>query len=265
MIPFSEITLGAIEAARLGGEIVKKGFHSSFFIRNKEGQNNLVTEYDLASEKRIISFIKTKFPSHQIVAEESGGNLSSESIQWIIDPIDGTSNFAHGIPTFSISIGVRQKNTLITGVVYHPLTDELFVAEKNKGAFLNDKKISISSTESLEEAFIAFELPYNLQTNPHHIIDRIQLFLQKGCSLQRTGSSALDLAYLACGRYDAFFSNGLGAWDCAAGILLVEEAGGAIASWDKTPFSLATTQNALIAANKKIMIPLQEIFFQEIS
>lgn len=225
---FSEITKGAIEAALEAGKILKKGFNTSFEITKKEGVHNLVTTFDLKSEKCIISFINENFKDHSILSEEKGKIKKSAEFEWIIDPLDGTVNFAHSIPFFAVSIGVTKNSNIISGVIYNPMLDEMFVAEKSKGSFLNGKKIHVTEQKDIFDSFVATGFPYNLNDNPENCIDNFTKIAKLGLPIRRLGSASLDLAYVASGRFDIFWENILKPWDVAAGILLVEEAGGKI-------------------------------------
>jgi myo-inositol-1(or 4)-monophosphatase len=229
---FSDKTLIAIEAALQAGEILRQGYGTSFSITQKEGKHNLVTEYDHKAEKSILTFLKTHVPDSHFLAEESGATGIISDTLWIIDPLDGTVNFAHQIPVFSVSIALEKKGELFCGVVYQPITQELFVAEKGKGAYLNGKPLKISTIDNLADSILATGFPYNTHENPHHCIDHFVDILRLGIPIRRMGSAAIDLAYTAAGRYEGYFEVGLAPWDCAAGILLVEEAGGIISTWD---------------------------------
>jgi len=247
-----KLTKCAVESALKAGEILKKGFGTSFEISSKEGKNNLVTEYDKLSEQTIIEYIKSIFPGHVFLAEESGktGNLSKDIVRWIIDPLDGTVNFAHGLPIFSISIAAELNGEILTGVVYHPLLDELFVAKKGGGAYLNDKKIIVSDNEILDSAFLVTGFPYNVNQNPCGCIDQFVSIIQQGIPVRRLGSAALDLAYVAAGRFDGFWEISLNPWDVAAGILLVEEAGGKVTQYSGEKYWI--DKDTILATNGRI-------------
>ncbi len=244
-INFSPMTLTAIEAALQAGELLRKGFGSKFSIHSKEGIHNLVTEYDHASEKLLINYLLSHFPNHCFLSEECG-EIGKGEVQWIIDPLDGTVNFAHGIPVFSISIGARKKGKLLLGVIYQPITHELFAAETGKGSFLNGKRIQVSSTNSLQKAFLATGFPYNLASNPHHCIEHFVDILRLGIPIRRMGSAAIDMAYVAAGRFDGYFEVSLAPWDCAAGLVLVQEAGGISTNWRGENFSLDAFEAPLV-------------------
>lgn len=235
----SHITLIAIEAALLAGELLRQGFGTHFSISSKEGRHNLVTEYDHLSEKTIIAFLKQHVPGSYFLAEESGATgKDTGGTLWIIDPLDGTVNFAHQIPFFSVSIGVQSEGKVVSGVVYQPITHELFVAETGKGAFLNGQQLRVSEVRRLEMAILATGFPYDLAKNPFHCIDHFVDILKLGIPVRRMGCASIDLAYTAAGRFDGFFEVELGPWDVAAGKLLVEEAGGKVTHWDKERFDI---------------------------
>ena len=242
----------AIEAAKEAGKFLKKNLGKVRDIQLKEGQEkNLVTEIDKRSEEIIIRIIKRHFQNHDILAEESGKDPSSRSdYRWIIDPLDGTTNFTHGFPVFCVSIAVEYRGEIIVGVIYDPNFDELFIAERGKGAYLNKKRIAVSSINSLNKSLLVTGFPYNIVENPNHAIDHFINFLMKAQAVRRMGSAAIDLAYVAAGRYDGFWEVALNPWDMAAGVLLVTEAGGTITDFHANAFSIYKPEmlatNALI-------------------
>jgi myo-inositol-1(or 4)-monophosphatase len=239
----SHLTLTAIEAALLAGEILRQGFGSHFSISSKEGRHNLVTEYDLKAEKAILEFLSAHSPGSTFLAEESGATgKDTGGVLWIVDPLDGTVNFAHQIPFFSVSIAAQMDGKIVSGVVYQPITHELFVAELGKGAFLDGQKLRVSEVRHLEGAILATGFPYNLAKNPFHCIDHFVDILKLGIPIRRMGSAAIDLAYTAAGRFDGFFEVELSPWDIAAGKLLVEEAGGRVTHWNKGNFDIHSHQ-----------------------
>lgn len=243
---FSDVTQIAIEAALQAGEILQQGFGTHFSVASKEGRHNLVTEYDHRSEKHILQFISSKVKDSEFLAEESGlTGKKTSGLLWIVDPLDGTVNFAHQIPFFSVSIGLEKEGEIFLGVVYQPIFKELFVAEKGKGAFLNGKRLSVTKTSDLHHAIMATGFPYNLHQNPDASIEPFITMLRTGSPLRRLGSAALDLSYVAAGRFDLFFESSLAPWDVAAGKLLVEEAGGRLSQWDNHPFELKSDQSIL--------------------
>jgi myo-inositol-1(or 4)-monophosphatase len=229
---FSFLTIQAIEAAKEAASYIKSQFGLIHTVEEKEGKHNIVTECDKQSEEMIISHLRKQFPSHGFLAEERGEQNRSTEMLWVIDPLDGTVNFFRGIPHFAISIAACQGTDIVLGVIMHPLTGECFVAEKGKGAFHNNKRLHVSSTEHIDAALIATGFPYNVDENPMQCIESISYFLHRGNHIRRMGAASLDLAYIAAGHFDAYFETNLKPWDVAAGILLVEEAQGKISRWD---------------------------------
>jgi myo-inositol-1(or 4)-monophosphatase len=247
---FNALTVIAMEAALQAGDILRDGFGTTFEIHTKPGDHNLVTEYDVKSEKSIIEFITQTTPNSRFLAEESGNTGPSKNrITWIIDPLDGSVNFAQHIPVFSVSIAVEKEGQVIAGVVLQPMTHELFVAERGKGAFLNGKKIEVSATKTLKDSVLATGFPYNLSQNPAHCIEHFMDILKAGIPIRRLGSAAIDLAYTAAGRFDGYFEVSLSAWDCAAGKLILEEAGGRMTTWEDKPFDIRSG-HTILATNK---------------
>jgi myo-inositol-1(or 4)-monophosphatase len=236
-----------LEATRAGAAEIMRFFHQSFSISNKEGVNNLVTEADHASEKAIIAVIRKAFPDHQILAEESGKLVQDSTYKWIIDPIDGTVNFAQGIPINCVSIGVEYEGEIILGAVYNPHLNEFFVAEKGKGATLNDKPIRVSEKTETIKSCLVTGFPYTYINEPNGPIEVFERFVRKGVSVRRLGSAAIDLCWVACGRFDGFFEQKLEAWDSAAGYLIVEEAGGKVTDFAGQKYSVY--QHKLLATN----------------
>jgi len=225
----------AKEAALEAGALLKQGFKTTYDIQAKEGQHNLVTEYDFSSQKLIIDLIKGHFPHHHFIAEEENiQDTPSDEIIWIIDPLDGTVNFAHGIPFFSVSIAAARGEQLLAGAVYNPLLDELFLAEHGGGAYLNGERLAVTDQSSFEKAIFATGFPYNVGENPLHCIERFAKMVNLGIPIRRLGVASLDLAFVAAGRFDVFWEVGLEPWDMAAGKLLVEEAGGKVSLYDGT-------------------------------
>lgn len=229
----------AIEAARDAGQILLEKFGRNIAI-TKKGDINLVTEADLASEALIIERIKSYYPKHSILAEEAGEAViigDGTTWKWIIDPLDGTTNYAHGYPCFCVTIALEHDGEIVLGVTFDPTRDELFAAERGRGASLNNKPIRVSGTEDLGNALIVTGFPYDIQQRDdfaRHLTD----VLLKSRGVRRDGSAAIDMAYVACGRFDGFWEEGLNPWDVAAGVLLIEEAGGQVSYYDGTTFSV---------------------------
>ena len=229
----------AIETAREAGQILLEKFGRKINI-SKKGDIDLVTEADLASEKAIIERIKSHYPKHSILAEESGEAIvagGDSSWKWIVDPLDGTTNFAHGYPCWCVTLALEHDGEIVVGVTFDPTRDELFAAEKGKGATLNNKPIRVSETEKLSEALIITGFPYDFKQR-EDFAKHLTEFLLKSRGVRRDGSAAIDMAYVACGRFDGFWEEGLNPWDVAAGVLLIEEAGGRVSYYDDSKFSV---------------------------
>ena len=225
--------LGIVEGiAREAGLVLMDGYGNVRQIQQK-GVIDLVTEFDKRSEEVIISSIEKEFPAHAILAEESGRNRTISEFQWVIDPLDGTTNFAHGIPIFSVSIGLLKNNAPILGVVYDPFRHEMFSAELGSGAFLNQRRISVSSQTDLGQAVISTGFPYDLRTNPRNNLAQFSQFQLRTQAVRHLGSAALDCAWTAMGRLDGYWEFGVKPWDVGAGALLVREAGGRVTSVDE--------------------------------
>ncbi len=248
----------AIETAREAGQILLEKFGRKINV-SKKGNTNLVTEADLASEKYIIEKIKSYYPKHSILAEESGASdeRNGNAWKWIIDPLDGTTNFAHGYPCWCVTLAVEYKDEIVFGVTFDPTRDEIFAAEKGQGATLNGRKIQVSETEKLGEALLVTGFPYDA-TERENFARHFTEFTHKARGIRRDGSAAIDMAYVACGRFDGFWEEGLNAWDVAAGVLLIEEAGGRVSYYDDSPFSIYAppicADNGLIHAEMLVVL-----------
>lgn len=253
-----ELLKCAKDAALLSGSIIKEGFGTSFKIENKEGKNNLVTEYDRLSEEAIINKITSQYPDHKFLAEESGksGFQNSDNIRWLIDPLDGTVNFAHQLPIFSVSIAAELNKELLVGVIYNPILDELFYAKKGGGAFMNGLPIKVSETTSLESSFLVTGFPYNVDKDPGYCVEQFISIIRRGIPIRRLGSAALDLAYVANGRFDGFWEIELKPWDVAAGVLLVREAGGLVTQYNNDHYWVEDL--SMLATNGKIHNEISE-------
>lgn len=241
----------ALQVALQSGEMLRKKFGTGIEISSKEGKHNLVTECDKASEKMIIETIHKSFPHHAILAEESGASAHKNEVVWIIDPLDGTVNFAHSIPVFCVSIAVAIEGKVVSGVVYQPMTHEMFFAEKGKGGFLNGTKLNVSETSSLEKAILSTGFPYNVDENPLNCIETFAKLTRLGIPIRRLGSAAIDLSYVAAGRFDAYWEVSLHPWDVAAGQLILEEAGGKVTDYSGKPRSLFST-DPILSSNGKL-------------
>lgn len=239
-----------INAVKAGAAEITRFFNSEFIISHKEGVNNLVTEADHASEKAIMEVIKKQFPDHHILSEEAGEIRMDSEYKWIIDPIDGTVNFAHGIPLNCVSIGVEHNGMIVMAAVYNPHLDELFFAEKGKGATLNDKTIRVSEQTQTIRACLVTGFPYTYINIPNGPLEIFERFIRKGIPVRRLGSAAIDLCWVAAGRFDGFYEHKLEPWDSAAGYLIVEEAGGKVTDLDGNLFS--PYQHRILATNGRI-------------
>ncbi|MCK5450154.1 MAG: inositol monophosphatase [Candidatus Omnitrophica bacterium] len=240
----------AMEAALKAGKYALKRLDGVKEISQKDGVNNLVTDVDRLSEKMIIDHIHKIFPSHSILAEESGEHDGKGEFKWIIDPLDGTTNYAHGFPVFCVSIGViGADGKSKIGVVYDPSRNEIFYAEEGGGAFLNKKNIRVSTKESVQESLIATGFAYSLEGKVSSI-DYFRTILNHAQAVRRAGSAAIDLCYVACGRFDGFWEMGLSPWDTAAGYLIVKEAGGSITTLDGMDFNIFSKE--IISTNSRI-------------
>jgi myo-inositol-1(or 4)-monophosphatase len=241
----------AIQTAREAGQLLAERLGSILKVHNK-GEIELLTESDLASERLIIDRIKTFHPRHAILAEESGetetGNLaeSKGEWKWIIDPLDGTTNYAHGYPCFCVSIALEHNGVLELGVIYDPMRDEMFTAERGQGAALNGRRISVSEIDNLNRALLCTGFPYDVRERSE-FTRHFASFIMNAQAVRRDGAAAIDLAYVACGRFDGFWEEGLKPWDLAAGVLMIEEAGGKVTNYDGSPFSVY--QPPILASN----------------
>lgn len=246
-----------IEAVNAGAAELQRFFNGTFKITNKEGINNPVTEADHASEKAIIEVIQKTYPDHFLLTEESGEIKTDSEYKWIIDPIDGTINFANGIPICCVSIGVEKAGEMILGAVYNPLMNEFFFAEKDMGATLNGNKISVSSKTSVINSCLVTGFPYTYLDSPNGPLQVFEKLVRQGIPVRRLGSAALDLCWTAAGRFDGFYEHKLQAWDSAAGFLIVQEAGGTVTGFDGKDYS--PYQPGIIATNGKIHTELLDI------
>lgn len=239
-----------LKATEAGAKELQRFFNGDFKITNKEGINNPVTEADHASEKAIFEIIKNDFPDHFILSEEAGEIKMDSDYKWIIDPIDGTINFANGIPICCVSIGLEHNGKIVMGAVYNPLMHEFYFAEKGSGAFLNDKKITVSNKTKVVESCLVTGFPYTYLDTPNGPLQVFEKLIRKGVPVRRLGSAAIDLCWVAAGRFDGFYEHKLQAWDSAAGFLMVEEAGGKITDFKGNYYSVY--QPHLLATNGKI-------------
>ena len=233
-----EIREAAVKAAREAGRILRERLGTTIAVEYK-GDVDLVTEVDRRAEEVVVGFLRDNFPDHGILAEEGGGRESARGARWIIDPLDGTTNYAHGFPFFCVSIAFEDAGRVICGVVYDPVRDELFAAERGRGAQLNGSALKVSTTGDLSRALLATGFPYDIRTSSDNNLDHFARFAVRAQAIRRAGSAALDLSYVACGRFDGFWELKLRPWDVAAASLIVTEAGGRVSDFRGGPFTLS--------------------------
>jgi myo-inositol-1(or 4)-monophosphatase len=231
--------------AREAGAIVRAGW-GTLHAPERKGRIDLVTEYDRRSEALLLERIGARFPDHAVLAEESGAHAGA-AVRWLIDPLDGTTNFAHNYPFFCVSVAAEAGGELIAGAVYDPVRDELFSAARGGGATLNAAPIRVSRIGLVEDALLVTGFPYSVREHPEAILPLFEAFLMRAQGVRRDGSAALNLCYLACGRFDGFWEGHLSPWDMAAGVLLVREAGGRVTDYAGGPFRLEGRQ--ILASN----------------
>lgn len=224
----------AVAIARQAGALVAERFELAHTETHKGHAHNLVTETDQASEALIVAELTRRFPDHSIHAEE-GGSAERGAMVWVVDPLDGTNNYAHGFPMFAVNLAAMHGNDVLAGVTYDPLRDELFTARRGGGAFLNGRPLAVSTRDTLAESLVATGFPYDKATNPDNNIAQFAAVTPHVRGIRRGGSAALDLAYVAAGRLEAYWERGTHAWDVAPGILLVTEAGGRVTDYDGLP------------------------------
>jgi myo-inositol-1(or 4)-monophosphatase len=225
----------AVKAARRAGSVINRAsFDLDKLTVERKAQNDFVSEVDRVAEQAIIQVLREAYPQHSILAEESGASNTdgtASDYQWIIDPLDGTTNFLHGFPQYCVSIGLSVKGVVQHGVVFDPVRNDLFTASKGGGAFLNDRRVRVAKTINLKDALLGTGFPYKEFAHFDKYLEVFKEMTQKSAGIRRPGAAALDLAYVACGRFDGFWEMGLNPWDVAAGGLLVQEAGGLIANF----------------------------------
>lgn len=238
----------ADEAADAAGEILLEFFGKATV--EYKGEIDLVTNADRAAEKRIIEIVKAAFPDHGIYAEESGEQESESGVRWLIDPIDGTTNYAHGLPLFAVSIGVEVAGEIAVGIVYNPVYNEKYTAIRGKGALLNGEPIRVSRTQELDKSMLVTGFPYSVRSSELNNLDHFTNFTSRCRAVRRIGSAALDLAYVARGALDGYWESYLNPWDLAAGWLLVEEAGGKVTDLRGDPLTYRVNQ--ILATNGSI-------------
>lgn len=239
-----------LKATRESAQLMKAHFNGVYKVSSKATINDLVTEIDKLSEETIFRIIRAEYPGHDILSEEAGALQQDCEYKWIIDPIDGTVNFAHGVPLCCVSIALEKQGQMLMGAVYNPFLEELFFAEKGQGATLNDRKIQVSTNQNMENAFLVTGFPYQWEDMPNDPMQVFERFVKAGLPIRRMGSAAIDLCWVASGRFDGFWEHNLNAWDAAAGYLIVEEAGGKVTDFGGAHYS--PYQRRLVATNGHI-------------
>jgi len=241
----------AVALAREAGALLREGYGRAHRPEHK-GRIDLVTEYDRRSERLLLDALARRFPDHAVLAEESGARAApapgaGPAVRWIVDPLDGTTNFAHNYPFFAVSIAAEVEGTLAAGAIFDPVRDELFAAAAGGGATLNGRPIAVSDVARVEDALLVTGFPYDVREHPERVMPAFQAFLTRAQAIRRDGSAALNLCYLAAGRFDGFWEISLSPWDMAAGVLLVREAGGVVTSYAGGAFQLEARQ--ILASN----------------
>jgi myo-inositol-1(or 4)-monophosphatase len=251
----------AVEIAREAGSLVSNYFERRVPVEIK-GEFDLITEADRASEKLIVERLRTHFPAHSIMAEEGGGNQGASEYRWFVDPVDGTTNFAHSFPVFNVTLGLERAGEMIAGVVFDPVRNEMFTAERGSGAYLNNRRIHVSAVKRLTDSLSSTGFPSRKRRHNINIHFYYQLAMASH-GVRRTGSAAIDLAYVAAGRLDFFWEFGLKPWDMAAGSLLVQEAGGRVSDMTGAPHSVTQSEHLLAdngALHDEVLRSFAEIF-----
>ncbi|MBF6567504.1 MAG: inositol monophosphatase [Candidatus Binataceae bacterium] len=245
-----EIERVALRAARAAGKVHLQRLRRINVMRKAANPINLVTEADHEAEAAVIAILQRAFPSHAILAEESGASFHGSEHRWIIDPLDGTTNFAHGYPQFCVSIAYERRGRVQVGVIFDALKKECFVARRGKGARLNGHTIRVSGTDTLGASLLGTGFPYDRRERRRFYLAFWEAFMMRVQGVRRTGSAALDLAYVACGRVEGFWEFGLRPWDVAAGALIVEEAGGRVTNMDESALDLEGGR--IVASNSHV-------------
>ena len=245
----SELFHIACEAAHHAGTILKNQYGKQKEILYKS-RIDLVTDVDIKSEKAILTLIKSRYPGHDIITEESNPELQDSDFRWIIDPLDGTVNYAHNYPFIAVSIALEINGVTEIGIVYNPIMDEFFTAQKGNGAFLNNRPLSVSETDELGKSFLATGFPYDIRENPYNNLAHFNHLIKRAQALRRDGSAALNLCHTAMGRFDGYWELTIAPWDIAAGALITQEAGGTVTNLRGEPLSIYDRQ--IVATNGKI-------------
>jgi len=239
-----------INISKDAGSIIREGFGKNNAVEFKTDEGNLVTEIDKKTEKTIIDFIKKSYPNDSILAEEGGNNKGTSENLWVIDPLDGTTNFTHGLPLFAVSIGVIRSKDIIAGVVYDVMNDIVYYAEKGSGAFANDKQIFVSKNDIIGRSLLATGFPYNVRENPENTFEKFSAVTKSARAVRRLGSAALDICHVAKGIYDGFWEVNLNPWDVCAGMIISKEAGGIVSDFRGNEIDIYSKQ--ILVTNGKV-------------
>jgi len=240
----------AVDAARAAGQLLHREHPRTRQVSFKGTSTNLVTEMDGRAEALVVDALLKQFPDDGILGEEGSARPGRSGRRWVIDPLDGTTNYTHGLPVYAVGIGLERDGLVELGVVYDPTRDEMFVGERGAGAWLNDTRLSVSATPALDVSLLTTGFPYDLRTNPDNNLREYATFAARARAVRRMGSALIDLAYVAAGRFDGFWELTLGPWDVAAGAVLVEEAGGRVSDLHGGPLDINAPR--LVASNGRI-------------
>jgi myo-inositol-1(or 4)-monophosphatase len=246
----------AQETAKMAGQLLMECFGAPQKVDHK-GEIDLVTDVDRRSEQAIVKAIRAVYPDHLILTEEGTSRGGEGHVRWIVDPLDGTTNYAHGYPCFCVSIAVEDGGEIGLGVIYNPVLDEIFVARKGHGATLNGEKLTVSRTEDLTDSLLATGFPYDIRRSRDNNLDHFAHLAVRAQAIRRAGSAAMDLCYVAAGRFDGFWEMKLAPWDMAAGALMVAEAGGVVTDFCGGPFGIDARE--ILASNGRIHGPMVEV------
>lgn len=256
-VPVGALRDAAEAIAREAGALVASRYERGAAAREKGHAHDLVTEVDLASEALIVGRLRERFPDHRVVAEEGGGTGAGDGgVTWVVDPLDGTNNFAHGVPIFCVTLAALVDGVPVAGATFDPLRGELFSAARGHGAWLGGRRLAVSERSALDQAIVVTGFPYDKSSNPDNNLAEVVAVVPHVRGFRRTGSAALDLAWVAAGRFEAYWERGTQAWDVAAGVLLVEEAGGRVTDLDGAPANV--DGGRFLASNGRIHDALLE-------
>jgi myo-inositol-1(or 4)-monophosphatase len=247
----------AVDAARAAGRLLRDELAGVRRISYKGTPTNLVTEMDARAEAMIVGALRTAFPDDAVLAEEGSAFTGGSGRRWIVDPLDGTTNYAHGVPAFAVSIALEDAGRVVLGVLYEPNLDEMFIAERGGGATMNDAPLAVSATARLDASLLTTGFPYDVRVRPDNNLAEYSAFSLRSRGVRRWGSAVIDLAYIAAGRFDGYWERGIRPWDVAAGIVIVREAGGMIGPLD--PGADLLEGGGIVAGNAFVHEPLTKL------